>query len=211
MISSLDVHHIKYDIVQYCSILIISCIINFLFKKTELFNEEWNNIVIITLISVILSDIFVLKIINYCYIKFKINNSIIKFCIKDLFRYSSIYIFVQLTKNFISYNFICYTHYNFKFYIATLFGYIIYNIIYSLIPNKDIEYKYIIEDITKLSFGIISVGLFADNKFEYKHLIEFIIIITAVIIFHSVSKESLSIETINAIEYKRQNNIISNI
>jgi hypothetical protein len=200
MISSLDIHHIKYDIVQYLTILSLSCIINYLFKGTELFNEEWNNVVIVTLIAVICSDIFITRLIKYCCKK--VNNKILRYSIRDFLRYTTIFVFVQLTKNFVSYNSVCYTHYNFKFYLATLFGFIIYDIIYISLPNINIEHKYILEDITKLTFAIISVGIFADNQFEYKHLVEFLIIASSVIAFHSITKETLSVETIYVIEEK---------
>jgi hypothetical protein len=200
MISSLDIHHIKYDIVLYLTILSFSCIINYLFKGTELFNEEWNNVVIVTLIAVICSDIFIIKLIKYCCKK--VNNKILRYVIRDFLRYSSIFVFVQLTKNFVLYNSVCYTNYNIKFYLATLFGFIIYDIIYISLPNINIENKYILEDITKLTFAIISVGMIADNHFEYKHFVEFIIIASSIIVFHNVTKETLPIETINFIEEK---------
>jgi hypothetical protein len=207
MITTNDIHHIKYDVMQYCTILFIASFINYQFKGTELFNEEWNNVALAALVGVLCSDIFITKFVKYINKKYKIRNKVLRNIIRDFFRYSTIFIFTQVTKNFITLNKICYTIHNFKLFCFTFFGFFIFNIVYSFIPKINSEYRLIIEDIIKLSFSIASVGIFLDNEIEYKHFIEFIIIIIGVITFHRVIKETMSVETITTVESNYPNEI----
>jgi hypothetical protein len=206
MITSLDIQYIKYDIVQYSTILLLVSIINNYFKDTEFFNEEWNSIALITLIAVIISDLFITKLIKY--INTHIANTIIQDSISDFFKFGTIFLFSQIIKNYFINKSINLTKDNFLVFIFTLLGFLVFNIIYPSLPTMEYKKQIIFDDMLKLSLGVICVGIFVDKKFDEKHLIELLIIFIGVTMFHYGTKNILSSDTIAEIEKVYPNKVV---
>lgn len=204
---SLDIHYVKYDMVQYGTILLLASLINYYFKGTELFNEQWNNVAMITLFAVLISNLFITKLIKYIHTKFEIKNTLIQDSISDFFKFGTIFLFSQIVKNYFNNK----TYLNketFYIFIFTLLGFMIFNMINPLLPIIEYKKQVILDDILKISLGIICTGIFVDKKFNKKHAIELFIISISIITFHYGTKNILSETTINKVEGAYPNRLV---
>ena len=198
MIISTNYKKIKNEVNLILLILLFQHIIFHLFLNKELFTYEWIIFTLSWIISIIIYYIIIIKLLNK--IKIKLTNillllnidnnkiNIILFILKDIIKFSIIYIIRDIIYYIILNESILISKLLNMYYIYTILGYTIYNIVYLLYPSlySNYEWKYLYTDSVKTSCGEISRNILSEFRFNFEHFISLTGILIGILIYHII-------------------------
>jgi len=197
MITSTELLITKSDIILSASIIVILNIYqyNFSYNPNVVFNETVN-FSLATLLGFILHGLITIKISTQInkQISKQLNerqnhdNRALKQSIYDLIRFSTVFITQHLISSYLSrkpLNFADTTWIEESGIVIS--GFIGYNYLKKYLFRINGKYKFLINDLIKISFGYLLAYLVMDGKIKYNRFISYLGIMTAIFVYHLIA------------------------
>ncbi len=190
MISPNDIKVTKYDLTLFTTLLVVTNIVNNQLFKAKLFDEQWKNIAVATLLGVALHGLITNQISSVVNNQLNLHKSRLALVIYDLVKFGTIFVSIRVITSLLEERKI---EFDKNWMLETggiIAGYGLYSIaIGPIMPPTNKVIQPLFNDSIKLSMGALAGKFALGADITNDRILQFSGVLLALIIFHLFTKK----------------------
>jgi hypothetical protein len=188
MISPADIQVTKVDLTLFSTVLVVSNLVRSQLTQSGLFNEEWMNFALATLLGVALHGLLTNKLSSMLNTSLNVTNEGINKSIYDLFRFGTIFVSQKALVAYMKNENVVFDQRWLMTSGLTIGGYSLFNMfVEKMVPNVG-NYQPLLNDLIKVSMGALTANYVVDGTINNAHLLELAALLSGFTAFHLVTK-----------------------
>jgi hypothetical protein len=189
MISPADIQVTKIDLTLFGTVLVVSNLVSSQLTKSALFNEEWMNLSLATLLGVALHGLLTNKISSMLNSSLNVKNEGMNKSVYDLIKFGTIFVSQKAIVAYMNNQNVVFDQRWAMTSGLTIGGYSLFNIFVEKMVPKVGSNQPLLNDLIKVSMGALTANYFVDGTINSAHLLELAALLSGFTAFHLVTKQ----------------------
>lgn len=188
MISPNDILVTKTDLTLFSTVLVTSNLVLSQLAGSKLFDENWMNFAVATLLGVALHGLLTNKLSAMANERLNVDNKGIKQSVYDLVKFGTIFASQKAIVDYIEGRQIQFDQRWAMTSGLTIAGYAAFNMIETMVPRVSADYQPLVNDLIKVSMGALLANFVVDGTINQSHIMGLGATLAGFVAFHLGTK-----------------------